>query len=89
MDQDKEIGPVNIGNPVENTMIELAEKVIAATKSTSKLKHVDLPKDDPKQRCPNISKAKQLLGWSPQVPLEQGLKQTIEYYRQLLAQEKK
>jgi UDP-glucuronate decarboxylase len=88
MDQDREMGPVNIGNPIENTMIELAEKVIVATKSSSKLQHVELPKDDPKQRCPDISKAKRLLDWSPRVPLEQGLKQTIEYYRQLLAQEK-
>lgn len=63
MDQDDEIGPVNIGNPVENTMIELAEKVLKVTGSKSQLTYVDLPKDDPKQRCPDISKAKQLLDW--------------------------
>ena len=88
MDQDTDTGPVNIGNPVENTMIELAEKIIAATKSKSKLKYVELPADDPKQRCPDISKAKRLLDWTPKVSLDEGLKQTIGYYRQLLAQDK-
>src|SRR5258706_1057697 len=58
MDQDGETGPVNIGNPVENTMVELAEMIVAATKSKSKLQRVELPKDDPKQRCPDITKAK-------------------------------
>jgi len=84
MDQDAEIGPVNIGNPVENTMIELAEKVIALTGSASKLTHVELPKDDPTQRCPDITKAKQLLDWQPKVDLQTGLTHTIAYYRELL-----
>ncbi|MEX2288140.1 MAG: UDP-glucuronic acid decarboxylase family protein [Planctomycetaceae bacterium] len=87
MNQDVDVGPVNLGNPVENTMIELAQKIIAATKSSSKLKHVELPADDPKQRCPDISKAKRLLEWSPEISLDDGLRQTIGYYRQLLAQE--
>ena len=84
MDQDQEIGPVNIGNPVENTMIELAEKVLKVTGSKSKLTYVDLPKDDPKQRCPDIGKAKRLLDWSAKVDLETGLESTVAYYRELL-----
>lgn len=80
MDQD-DIGPVNLGNPVENTMHELAEAVLEVTGSKSKLTHVDLPKDDPKQRCPDISKAKSLLKWEPKVDLKTGLGKTTEYYR--------
>lgn len=87
MDQDEATGPVNIGNPVESSMLELAEQVIKATGSSSQLAHRELPADDPKRRCPNIDLAKRLLGWSPQVPLEEGLKQTVAYYRQLLEQE--
>ena len=82
MDQDKTIGPINIGNPVENTMIELAKEVIALTGSKSKLVNVELPKDDPKQRCPDITKAKTILGWEPKVNLREGLTKTIEYYKQ-------
>lgn len=82
MDQDDEIGPVNIGNPVENTMIELADAVLEQTGSTSEKIHVELPQDDPKQRCPDITKAKQVLGWEPKVPLAEGLKHTIDYYRE-------
>jgi UDP-glucuronate decarboxylase len=81
MDQDGDIGPVNIGNPVENTMIELAEAVLSVTGSKSKLKYVELPKDDPKQRCPDITKARQLLRWEPKVDLKTGLGKTTEYYR--------
>ena len=89
MDQDEKTGPLNIGNPVETSMIELAQRVIKLTGSSSVLKHVELPADDPKQRCPDISRAKQLLGWTPQVDLETGLQKTINYYRQLLAEEAK
>lgn len=81
MQQDQEIGPVNLGNPVENTMIELAEAVLAVTGSKSKLKYEPLPKDDPQRRCPDITKAKALLKWEPKVPLKQGLERTAEYYR--------
>ena len=88
MDQDEETGPVNIGNPVENTMIELANEVLKQTGSNSELTHVELPKDDPKQRCPDITKARKTLNWEPQVPLADGLAKTIEYYSALLAQEK-
>ena len=75
-------GPINIGNPVEFTVKELAEKVISQTGSGSKLIQEPLPQDDPKQRQPDISKAKRELGWEPKVPLEQGLVKTIEYFRQ-------
>jgi UDP-glucuronate decarboxylase len=81
MNQDEDVGPVNIGNPVENTMIELAEAVLAATGSKSTLSYVDLPKDDPRQRCPDITKAKRLLKWEPKVDLKTGLGKTVEYYR--------
>ena len=84
MDQDKYLGPVNIGNPSEFTMIELAERVLALTGSKSPLVHKDLPQDDPKQRCPDISRAQEWLGWQPTVPLEVGLKKTIPYYRERL-----
>ena len=84
MDQNETVGPVNVGNPVENTMLELAQKVLRETGSKSTLTHVPLPKDDPKQRCPDITRAKQVLGWTPKVPLEEGLKHTVAYYRELL-----
>ncbi|MBL8525778.1 MAG: SDR family oxidoreductase, partial [Betaproteobacteria bacterium] len=72
-------GPVNIGNPVENTMLELAEQVLRLTGSKSKLTKKPLPQDDPKQRQPNIDMARNQLGWEPRVPLEEGLKETIAY----------
>lgn len=74
-------GPVNIGNPGEFTMLELAEAVIRLTKSKSKLVFLPLPQDDPKQRRPDISLAKEALGWSPKVDLEAGLEKTIGYFR--------
>jgi UDP-glucuronate decarboxylase len=86
MDQDEQTGPINIGNPNENSMIQLAESVLAETGSKSTLTHVELPADDPKQRCPDISKAKQFLDWSPQVDLKTGLAKTVEYYREFIAQ---
>lgn len=76
----KILGPINIGNPDEFTMIELAEKVISLTKSTSKLIYKDLPKDDPTRRKPDITKAKHI-GWQPKFPLERGLLPTIEYFK--------
>lgn len=86
MDQDQEIGPVNIGNPGEYTMLQLAEEVIRAIPETrSTITHVALPMDDPKQRCPDITKAKSLLGWSPTIDLRTGLQKTVEYYRSELA----
>jgi UDP-glucuronate decarboxylase len=74
-------GPVNIGNPVEFTMLELAEKVISLTESSSKIVHEPLPADDPKQRKPDITLANEKLQWQPKVSLEDGLKETIAYFR--------
>jgi UDP-glucuronate decarboxylase len=78
-------GPVNIGNPGEYTMLELAEKVVALVGGKSKVVFAPLPEDDPKQRQPDITLAKKTLGWSPTVPLEDGLKETIAYFRKLVA----
>jgi len=86
MDQDEHTGPINIGNPVENTMLELAEAVIKVTGSRSKVVHMPLPKDDPKKRCPDITKARTLLGWEPKVRLAEGLKSTMEWYKLKLEQ---
>jgi UDP-glucuronate decarboxylase len=77
-------GPVNVGNPVEFTMLELAEKTIALTASKSKLVFRPLPQDDPKQRQPDISIAQSKLQWEPKVALEDGLKETISYFRKTL-----
>jgi UDP-glucuronate decarboxylase len=81
----KVTGPINIGNPNEFTIRELAEKVIALTGSKSKIVKHPLPTDDPKQRQPNISKAKELLDWEPKVLLDEGLSLTIDYFRKLQA----
>lgn len=80
MEQEDEIGPVNLGNPVENTMLELAEAVLSVVKSNSRVVHKPLPQDDPKRRCPDITKARKVLNWEPRVPLSEGLKRTAEYY---------
>lgn len=77
-------GPINLGNPSEFSMLELAENVLRMTGSKSKLTFKPLPADDPKQRQPNISLAKEKLGWEPKVRLEDGLKETIAYFRKLL-----
>ncbi len=74
-------GPVNIGNPGEFSMLELAELVLKLTNSQSKLKHLPLPQDDPKQRRPDITLAKNKLDWTPSIPLAEGLKQTIQYFQ--------
>lgn len=78
---DATIGPVNLGNPSEFTMLELAEKVLELTSSQSKIIFKPLPSDDPKQRKPDISLAKERLDWEPYVGLEEGLKKTIEYFK--------
>jgi UDP-glucuronate decarboxylase len=77
-------GPVNMGNPIEVTMLELAEKVLTVTKSSSKLVMLPLPEDDPKIRKPDITLAKKELNWTPKVELEDGLKETTNYFRRLL-----
>ncbi|HWR01371.1 MAG TPA: UDP-glucuronic acid decarboxylase family protein [Chlorobaculum sp.] len=79
-------GPVNIGNPCEITMLELAEKVIRLTGSKSRLEYLPLPSDDPKQRQPNIDLATSMLGgWEPEVTLDEGLKETIRYFKKVLS----
>jgi UDP-glucuronate decarboxylase len=78
-------GPVNIGNPVEFTIRELAEQVIHLTGSKSSISFQPLPEDDPKQRKPDISLAKKELSWEPKVALEDGLKETISYFKKLLS----
>ena len=77
-------GPVNLGNPVETSVAELAQLVIDLTGSRSKLVHRPLPVDDPIQRCPDIAEAKAVLGWQPKTPLRAGLKRTIGYFDELL-----
>ena len=81
---DNFIGPVNIGNPNEFTILELAQTVIKLTNSRSKLIFKRLPKDDPQQRRPDITLAKEKLDWSPKIELEEGLKKTIDYFDKLL-----
>ena len=86
MNQEEIIGPVNMGNPREFTILELAQKVIAQTGSSSKIIYESLPQDDPKQRQPDIQLAREKLNWEPTLNLEEGLKPTIEYFDQLLSE---
>jgi UDP-glucuronate decarboxylase len=82
---DEFTGPVNLGNPGEFTILELAQKVITLTGSKSTLVHKPLPSDDPTQRKPDISLALRVLGWSPKVPLEDGLPRAIDFFRKFAA----
>ena len=77
-------GPVNLGNPGEFTMLELAEKVITLTGSQSSIIHKELPADDPTQRKPVIDLANKELDWEPTIPLDEGLLKTIEYFRKIV-----
>lgn len=79
--------PVNIGNPNEFTILECAQMVLKVTGSKSQLKYEPLPQDDPKQRQPDITKARQLLGWEPKIDLETGLRASLDYFRQAVAEE--
>tara|TARA_B100001559_G_scaffold320001_1_gene330854 strand:- start:259 stop:1191 length:933 start_codon:yes stop_codon:yes gene_type:complete len=79
--KDSITGPMNIGNPFEITVKELAERIVEQTNSKSKITYLPLPQDDPKQRCPDISKAKEELGWEPVIDIETGLGQTIDYFK--------
>ena len=79
--------PVNIGNPTEFTILECAQQVLAVTGSKSKIRHEALPPDDPKQRRPDITKARTLLGWEPGVDLESGLRRSLDYFREAVEQE--
>ncbi len=84
MDSPDEVtGPINIGNPNEMTVRELAEQVVAAVGSSARLEFRDLPSDDPRQRQPDITRAREILAWEPRVPLDQGLERTIAYFREL------
>ena len=81
--------PVNIGNPNEFTMVECAHEVLRVTGSSSRISFLPLPEDDPKQRCPDISKAKRLLGWEPKIQLREGLERSLDYFKQAIAAESK
>ena len=83
---DEVTGPVNLGNPVEFTIRQLAETVISLTGSSSKIAYRPLPEDDPRKRCPDIGLAQNLLGWAPRVQLRDGLMKTVEYFERLLRQ---
>ena len=84
MEQEKIVGPMNLGNPGEFTMLQLAELVLKKVGGKSKITHLPLPSDDPKQRRPDITLAKETLGWEPKVPLEQGIEKTIAYFKSAL-----
>lgn len=76
--------PINLGNPEEFTMLELASLVIGVSKSSSRLSYLPLPSDDPKQRCPDINKAETLLGWKPTINLHEGISRTIDYFKSVI-----
>jgi len=83
MEKENFIGPVNIGNPQEFTILEIAEKIIVLTGSKNKITYNSLPEDDPLKRKPDITLAREKLGWEPAVPLEEGLKKTIDYFKKI------
>jgi UDP-glucuronate decarboxylase len=86
MDTDAEVtGPINLGNPTEVTMLDLAERILRLTGSSSKLVHAPLPADDPPQRKPDTRLAEKVLDWRATVPLEDGLRETVRYFRERLA----
>ena len=78
------VGPMNLGNPIEFTMLELAELVLKYTNSSSKISYQALPQDDPRQRKPDITYARQQLEWEPQVFLDEGLQKTIAYFNEII-----
>jgi UDP-glucuronate decarboxylase len=84
MNKEGFVGPVNIGNPGEFTIKELAEMVVRLTGSSGKIVYKNIPADDPKQRKPDISLAKKELDWQPDIKLEEGLQKTIEYFKKTL-----
>jgi UDP-glucuronate decarboxylase len=86
--EDAVTGPMNIGNPHEIPVRELAERVIRLTGSRSRIVHRELPQDDPTQRCPDISMARRVLGWEPRVELDDGLGRTVEYFRLMIMAER-
>jgi UDP-glucuronate decarboxylase len=88
MEHAEDPGPVNLGNPRESTIHELAKLIIELTGKSVPLEDRDLPVDDPTQRCPNIEKAQSLLGWAPRVVLEDGLRATIEYFSAIVSEDR-
>ena len=82
--EDDVTGPINMGNPHEITVRELAERVLALTGSRSRIVYRPLPQDDPMQRCPDITRARDLLGWTPTIALDNGLARTVAYFEKLL-----
>ncbi len=85
MNQDQSIGPINLGNPNEFTILDLAQLVIHKLGSRNKVEQKPLPQDDPKQRQPDITLARTLLNWEPKIMLDQGLSRTIDYFKAKLA----
>ena len=85
MEQTETVGPINLGNPSEITVKQLAETILRITGSRSTIVYRPLPEDDPRQRCPDIRAAKQYLNWEPKVCLEIGLTRTIEHFRAIVA----
>ena len=77
-------GPLNLGNPKEFTILEIAQKIIELTASESKIIYKDLPSDDPRQRQPNITLAREVLGWVPLIEVEEGLLKTIQYFKRMM-----
>jgi len=84
MDKEDQIEPVNLGNPRESTILEIAQLIQEMTGTRSEIVFKELPTDDPVQRCPDITRARKVLQWEPKVPLEEGLKATIDYFRELV-----
>jgi len=84
MNSDRFVGPVNVGNPEEHSIKDLARLVIKLTKSKSKLTYKDLPKDDPMQRKPDISLANEKLNWEPKIKVNTGLRKTIKYFKSVI-----
>ena len=82
--EDTVTGPINLGNPTEFTIRELASEVVDLARSSSRIVHRALPQDDPRQRRPDISKAQEILGWEPRTALKQGLARTMAYFEELL-----
>ena len=87
LSRSSEHDPVNIGNPTEFTILECAQRVLAVTQSVSRIRYEDLPVDDPKQRRPDIAKAKRILGWEPKIDLETGLRMSLDYFKTAVATE--
>ena len=80
MGEPRDTGPMNLGNPIEHTVGEIAGMVIELSRSGSELVYEPLPEDDPKRRCPDITRARETLGWDPRVPVREGLKRTLEWF---------